>query len=293
MTSKIKPGSPGSALHLSIIIPAHNEEAVIARCLGSLLDGLDTDAEILVCANGCTDRTIEVAGRFDRVRVLSVTTASKAAALNAGDRAAVGRIKVFVDADVVVTGRDVLKVAAQLENDLHLVASPGIFVDTRNASWAVRAYYSIWMKTPYVNQGMVGSGFYALSQAGRARFAEFPNIVGDDTYIRILFAPAERAAVTDATFTVFPPRTLDALVDIETRRKAGFDEICELLPAEVRTRDKSQSLGLVRIGLNPMVWPGLAVYGYVKVVSRLRYRARKRRGKHKTWSRDETSRCTT
>lgn len=292
MTENIQAAPAASQPQLSIIIPAHNEESVIARCLQTMLDGLDTDAEILVCANGCTDRTVEIASGFDRVRVVDVTTASKAAALNAGDRAARGRIKVYCDADVVVTGRDLIRIAERLERGPELVAAPRIVVDTRAASWPVRAYYDIWMKTPYVTDGMVGSGFYALSPAGRARFTEFPNIVGDDTFVRVLFAPAERASVADTTFTVFPPRTLSALLDIETRRKAGFDEICELLPPDVRLRDKSQTMGLVRIALNPLNWASLAMYGYVKVASRLRYRQRKRNGRHKTWSRDETSRCT-
>ena len=48
----------------SVIIPADNEEAVIARGLDALLDGLDGDWEVVVVGNGCTDRTIEVASRF-------------------------------------------------------------------------------------------------------------------------------------------------------------------------------------------------------------------------------------
>jgi glycosyltransferase involved in cell wall biosynthesis len=276
---------------LSVIIPAHNEEAVIGRCLRSLLDGLDSSAEVLVCTNGCTDRTVEIARTFERVRVLEVPVASKPAALNAGDRAASGQVKIFIDADIVVTGSDVLKIVEKLERGPELVAAPRVIVDCRAASRFVRAYYSVWTKTPYVTEGMVGSGFYALSRGGRCRFQEFPNIVGDDTYVRILFAPKERATVADAEFTVFPPKTLGALIDIETRRKAGFDEINELLPIRDGPRNGSQALALARMALNPLAWFNLIVFAYVKSASRLRYRNRKRAGTHKTWSRDETSRA--
>jgi glycosyltransferase involved in cell wall biosynthesis len=252
---------------------------------------LGTDAEILVCINGCTDRTEQIAATFERVRVLKVPVASKPAALNAGDRAASGQVKVFLDADVVVSGRDVLKVVERLQRGPELVAAPRVVVDASASSWPVKAYYAVWVRTPYVTDGMVGSGFYALSEKGRSRFAEFPDIVGDDTYIRILFAPPERAGLTDARFTVFPPKTLRALIDIETRRKAGYDDICALLSASERPRNKSQGFALGKMVLNPLAWPSLLVYAYVKVASRVRYQMRKRAGTHKRWIRDETSRA--
>jgi glycosyltransferase involved in cell wall biosynthesis len=286
-----EPAPSGGSAKFSIIIPAHNEEAVIGRCLKSLLDGLGADAEVLVCSNGCTDRTEQIAATFERVRVLKVPVASKPAALNAGDRAASGQVKVFLDADVVVSGRDVRKVVERLQRGPELVAAPRIVVDASAASWPVKAYYAVWMKTPYVTDGMVGSGFYALSERGRSRFAEFPNIVGDDTYVRILFAPHERAVVTDASFAVYPPKTLGALIDIETRRKAGHDEICALLSESQRPRNKSQGFALGKMTLNPLAWPSLLVYAYVKVTSRVRYQFRKRAGTHKRWIRDETSRA--
>jgi len=50
---------------VSIVIPAYNEEKVIRRTLNSLLDGADlTELEIVVCCNGCSDRTAEIAREF-------------------------------------------------------------------------------------------------------------------------------------------------------------------------------------------------------------------------------------
>ena len=82
-----------------------------------------------------------------------------------------------------------------------------------------------------------------------------------------------------------------ALIDIETRRKAGHDDICALLSKSEMPRNKSQGFGLGMMALNPLAWPSLVVFGYVKVASRLRYRMRKRAGTHKRWIRDETSRA--
>ncbi|HOQ87625.1 MAG TPA: glycosyltransferase, partial [Phycisphaerae bacterium] len=76
----------------SIIIPAHNEETVIARCIRAIITGAAPgELEVIVACNGCTDRTAEIAREFgDPVRVLEIKTPSKVAALNAADAAATG-----------------------------------------------------------------------------------------------------------------------------------------------------------------------------------------------------------
>lgn len=280
-----------SHLRFSVIVPAHNEEAVIARCLDSLLSGLEKDTgEVLICCNGCTDRTESIVAAYaPPVRIVDVAIASKPAALNAGDRQARGDVKVFLDADVVVTGDDVMRVVDRLERGPEVVAAPRLTIDTAGSTWPVQAYYSIWTKSPYVTDGMVGSGFYALSKRGRAKFAEFPNIIGDDAYVRSHFARAERASLSDASFVVTAPKTLRALMTIETRRKAAYDEIRELLGSRLSV-GSAQTGALGRLAAKPSNWPSLAVYLYVKAMSRMRYRLRKRGGTHKEWSRDETSR---
>ncbi len=77
----------------SVIIPAHNEEAVIARCLSSLLEGAPSgtaeEVEVIVVCNGCDDHTAQVAREIaPRATVLEIPVASKVAALNAGDEEA-------------------------------------------------------------------------------------------------------------------------------------------------------------------------------------------------------------
>ena len=47
---------------VSVIIPAHNEESVIGRCLAAMLEGAQPgELEIIVVCNGCSDRTGEKA----------------------------------------------------------------------------------------------------------------------------------------------------------------------------------------------------------------------------------------
>ena len=90
---------------ISVVIPAHNEEAVIASTLRSVLEGLEQGAEVLVVCNGCSDDTAAVAGTFGLpVRVLEIEPASKVAALNAGDEVAAGYPRIYLDADVTLDG---------------------------------------------------------------------------------------------------------------------------------------------------------------------------------------------
>ncbi|WP_434318700.1 glycosyltransferase [Leifsonia sp. P73] len=73
----------------SVVIAAHDEEAVLGACLRSLLsEGVERD-RIVVVANGCSDRTAEVA-RDHGVVVVEREEPGKAAALNAGDAVAHG-----------------------------------------------------------------------------------------------------------------------------------------------------------------------------------------------------------
>src|ERR1700682_6135663 len=87
----------------SVIIAAHNEEKVLARCLDALLaDSRPGELEVLVVANGCTDRTVEIARSYGIVGVIEIPEASKHAALNAGDAAATVFPRAYLDADITI-----------------------------------------------------------------------------------------------------------------------------------------------------------------------------------------------
>ena len=100
---------------LGVVIAAHNEEAVIGRCLRRLLAGAEPgEFDVVVVANGCTDRTAEVARDFPGVRVIELDQAGKAAALNAGDRASEVFPRLYLDADVLLGTADARALRAAL-----------------------------------------------------------------------------------------------------------------------------------------------------------------------------------
>jgi glycosyltransferase involved in cell wall biosynthesis len=102
-------------LVISFIIPAHNEEELLGRTLVAIQQSarvVGEPCEAIVVDDASTDRTAEVARRHG-VAAVSVACRQIAAARNAGARAAVGDVFVFVDADTVVTPR-ALRAALQV-----------------------------------------------------------------------------------------------------------------------------------------------------------------------------------
>jgi len=277
---------------VSVVIPAHNEGAVLGRCLDHLTDGAEPDElDVLVVCNGCTDDTAEVAARYaPHVRVLESPVASKNAALNLGDEHARAFPRFFVDADIVLPLSEVRKVADVLRGGRGHGAAPRMRVDLAGRGWPIRAYYSVWLETPYVTEGMLGCGVYAVSEEGRARFDRFPDIIADDCFVRLLFAPDERESVAGAWFRMTPPETLHALVHINVRRQVGMDEMAERHPEATLSEGREQRRALARMARQPGRWPALAVYLYAKLLTLAIHRWKRWRGRDKEWNRDDTSR---
>lgn len=204
----------------SVVIPAHNEAAVIGRLLQALHEGGDDQLEVVVACNGCTDDTATIASDHG-VRVVKVEQASKTAALNAADEVATTFPRVYVDADIVLPGSAVRQLTRALDDPDVLFAAPPLVVDTRGRPWPVRAYFAVWQRTPYVRVRQVGAGVYALSAAGRGRFDRFPSVIADDLFARDLFASDERTIVPIDPIVVEAPWTLRALVRRRIRVYAG------------------------------------------------------------------------
>ena len=100
---------------VSVIIPAHNEAASLPRLLSALVsDGLPEQIEVIVVCNGCTDDTADRARSFPGVQVFEIAEASKRAALAEGDRRAGHPARAYVDADVVLEQRSLVRLIAAL-----------------------------------------------------------------------------------------------------------------------------------------------------------------------------------
>jgi glycosyltransferase involved in cell wall biosynthesis len=86
---------------ISVVMTAHNEEAVIGDAVRSILAQTLADFELLVVDDGSTDRTAEIVQRFGdpRVRVLRQPNAGQPRAMNRAIAEARGRLVARHDAD--------------------------------------------------------------------------------------------------------------------------------------------------------------------------------------------------
>jgi GT2 family glycosyltransferase len=91
---------------ISFIVPAHNEEAWVGRCVCAIRNGAESlgePHEILVVDDASTDATASIA-RQQGAQVVRVEHRQIAAVRNFGARQAHGDILFFVDADTLTSG---------------------------------------------------------------------------------------------------------------------------------------------------------------------------------------------
>ena len=277
---------------ISIIIPAHNEEKVIATTLGVLKAGVVSgELEVIVVCNGCSDNTPEIVASFGTsVSRIETPVPSKTNALNLGDDVASSFPRFYLDADVVLSMGAIREVANILRSGRFLAASPKMKMDFRHAPWAVRSYYQIWQQMPYVQEGMIGTGVFALSEKGRARFNNFPEIIADDGYIRSLFKAHERTIVDSCYSLVRSPTNLTGLLKIKTRSRLGGYELKRKYPELQQNEKKKYGAAVVGLIRQVNLWPMIPMYLYVNMIARLRAKRHFHRKGFTGWERDDSSR---
>ena len=103
---------------VSIIVPAYNEEKVVARTIETLLEADYANKEIIVVDDGSSDNTYSVASEFSRrgVKVVQRPNGGKFAALNTGIAVSSGEIIMTVDADSMIARASITEMVRGLEN---------------------------------------------------------------------------------------------------------------------------------------------------------------------------------
>jgi glycosyltransferase involved in cell wall biosynthesis len=147
------PGTPS----FTVIIPAHNEQSVIARCLAILMQSAPPDhrMEVIVAANGCNDRTVECArAAAPAAVVLDLPEGSKTRAMNAAARQASHHPRIFLDADVQCSYPTLAALAQVLCLPGVMAASPAMRMDLSRASGPIRGYYRVWLTQSYVKRAI-------------------------------------------------------------------------------------------------------------------------------------------
>lgn len=283
--------SPATAIHSipegfpsgAVIIPAHNESAVIARTLEPLAKLAASGAiEVIVACNGCTDNTAAIATRFPGVRVLDLKEPSKTVALNAADAASTRWPRLYLDADIEITPAAVADVFRYLSTPGTLAARPAFRYETGGADKLVQAYYRARLRIPSMSEHLWGAGAYAVNHAGHARFPQFPDATADDAFVDSLFDPAERAILPTAPVVVRVPLHTNELRKTLRRIYRGVQQ------AEGAVKSGSGLGKLVRSVTGPVAFVDAGVYGSLAVLGKLQ--KGKSLARNGGWDRDESSR---
>ncbi|OLE28529.1 MAG: hypothetical protein AUG44_07160 [Actinobacteria bacterium 13_1_20CM_3_71_11] len=274
---------------VSIVVPAHNEEAVLAGNLARLLDGTAPgEFDVIVVPNACTDRTAEVAkefaGRFD-VRVVETPVPGKPNAIRIGDELCRTFPRVYLDADVELSAASVRALVAAAARPGVLACAPVPELDLDGVGPVVRRVHRVHAQLIAPGRALAGVGVYVLTEAGHARVFPMPDVISDDGWVHGSFAPHERAVVPEARSLVRPARTVRSYLNRRVRVRRGNRQLAALGRAAPEGRLRLRSLvDLVRSRRASPLDGGayLAVLALDRALTRLRRDA--------AWGSDASSR---
>lgn len=239
---------------ITIIIPAWNEASCLHACLAAVTQqrGLNEAAscvELVIAANGCSDRTVAIAMAFAPqfeamgidFTVLDLPVAGKALAIRAAERIAKHAARCILDADTVIGPDSVAALIAAVAVPVAVFVS-GKLCLAPSRSWVTRRYGEALLHLPHFQGETSGAGFYAVSAAGRSRWGEFPDLISDDIFVRSHFA-ADEIRSTSMAYQWPLPTGWQALVRVRRRQEIGLRELETLCPHLLdRRRSRASTL---------------------------------------------------
>ncbi len=134
-------------MHLSIIIPAFNEERLIMHCLDSVAESLAANqkpgftAEIIVVDNNSTDKTAELATQAG-AKVVFEPINQIGRARNSGATVATGEWLLFVDADSLLNPGMVADILNMIESGQYVGC--GSVMHMPDLPWWGKAAIQLW-----------------------------------------------------------------------------------------------------------------------------------------------------
>ena len=285
-------GNAGSAAAAqpiaSVVVPAYNEEAVIDRTLAGLTRGSDTgEFDIVVVANGCRDRTVDIAERHG-VRVLSTPVGGKAKALRLGDAACRTYPRIYLDADVTLSAESVRELVAALGKPGILAAAPVPEWNLDGAGRVARRICKVHDALMSRSRALAGVGVYALTEEAHDRVFPIPDVICDDEWVHRSFGSSERQTVPAARSVVRPARTVRAHLARRVRVRQGNRQLDEMGKPAPRGTLRLRTLSTLVI--NRVVGPVDAAC-YLGVLAADRVVSRWAGSGGPSWSTDATTRA--
>ena len=139
---------------ISVVIPAHNEEEFLPKTLEALARQDYPKYEVIVVANGCRDRTVEVAE--DKCDLLvELKARGLGPARNTGAEKAQGDLLLFLDADTLLES-DALSTVAREFSPLHAMGTLRGVPDTGKTSYRVIYFFKNLIHKTHAHHGSSG-----------------------------------------------------------------------------------------------------------------------------------------
>jgi glycosyltransferase involved in cell wall biosynthesis len=281
-------GSPRRPI-VSVVVPAHNEETVIAHNLRRLLaTTAPGEFDVVVVANACVDATADAARQVPGVRVFETPVPGKPNAIRLGDEACATFPRVYLDADVALDADGVRALVAACAEPGVLACAPAPRLDLAGVGPVARRVHRVHEQLIGPARALAGVGCYVLSEAGHARVFPMPNVISDDGWVHASFAPHERVVVREAHTLVRPARSVSAHLNRRIRVRRGNRQLAELGRTAPEGRLRLRSLvELVTRRRVRLVDAGC----YLSVLVIDRALTRLRRGRDAAWGSDASSRA--
>jgi len=220
---------------VTLIVAAHDEEAVIERRLENLL-ALDYPTErlrIVVASDASTDRTDELvdafAGRDERVELLRCPRGGKVAAQNRAVRQTSGEVLAFSDANAQWKPDALRKLMRNFADPDVAYVCGGHFYEATDGTNREGLYWRFegWLRRSESRLGSITGGIGPIYAIRRSDYVDVDPRFGHDLALPYLMVQHGKRAVFEPEAVAWEKPSRD--VEDEYRRKVRMFEHCWLI----------------------------------------------------------------
>jgi cellulose synthase/poly-beta-1,6-N-acetylglucosamine synthase-like glycosyltransferase len=220
---------------VSVIVAAHDEEAVIARRVENLL-AVDYPPElfaVVVASDASTDGTDriveEIAANEPRVRLLRCPRGGKVAAQDAGVRSTSSEIVAFSDANAIWAPNALRTLVRSFADPDVAYVCGQVRLEQADGTNREGAYwrYELWLRDRESRLGSITGGNGAIYALRRGDYVEVDPRFGHDLSLPYLMVQRGRRAVYEPDAHSFEKPSRD--LEDEYRRKVRMFEHCWLM----------------------------------------------------------------
>ncbi len=185
-------------MKLAFVIPAYNEEKLIAKCIESVIKEINNsaiDAQIIVVNNASSDKTEQIARSFEGVKVINENKKGLVYARRAGFEATNAELIANIDADTILPAGWIDIVLRNFEKNKNLVALSGPYIYYDLSLWnrfLVRGFYYVAFFAYLLNRfvfrigSMIQGGNFVIKRSAWEKVGGYDTSItfyGEDTDI--------------------------------------------------------------------------------------------------------------